>query len=202
MNTVFLIYYFLFLREVFMQLVRYIFILFLGAMSASPVAYGADFEYSQNSINKTSEAVIDELTAVKKAISYYSLIKNNSKKDDIEWYVSTFRGDYFPLYGEIIFQDQGFIVFKALKFLREKKCTFSSFQKEALSEAILNAYRSLDNFGKYRFTLYFEELLETSQGSLTFDKKTILVFDNLIQESLIRTLKVGIALEEELSFNS
>ena len=189
-----------------MLLVHYFLILMLGIISASSIAYGGDFQDCQNSarVNSVadSEAVIDELTAVQKTMSYYSLIKNNSEKDNIEWYVSTFRGHFFPLYGEKIFQDQGFIVFKALKFLREQKCILLPLQKEALSKAILITYRLLDEFGKYRFALYFEEVLETSQGSLTFDKKTMLEFDNLIQESSARTLKVGVALEEELSFNS
>lgn len=190
-----------------MLLVHYFLILMLGIISTSSIAYGGDFQDCQNSARVNSvvtdfQIVIDGLTAVQKTISYYSLIKNNSKQDGIEWYVSTFRGNLVPLYGKTIFQDQGFIVFKALKFLREQKCTLSLLQKEALSKAIFNAYQSLDQFGKYRFTLYFEELLENSQGSLNFDEKTILEFDKLIQESLIQTSKVGVALEEELSFNS
>ncbi len=168
-------------------------------MNVSSIAYGADYEFIQSSDNSAYQDTIDELKALKTTRSYYSLVKDGGKKDAIEWYTMTLHGQLYPLYGKNIFKDQGYILFKALRVFRSSSVRLDDNQKRELSSVIIDAYYSLDLFGKYRFAMYFNEILEVPEEPLNFNEETMKEFDRLIAEYSVSTQNAGNALIKEVS---
>lgn len=147
------------------------------------------------------EKTIDNLNVVKNLASSYYIYKNG-RDVTYDWYVDHFllmrKFELFKCVRDDknFLEDQALFVYEGLKLFSGFACQDDCGVLEYLTAFkfhIIQAYNHLDEYGKYRFGLYFHNNKE-ELGRSQFDPQKINEIDELIKDGLVQTAHAKLAL--------